>query len=195
MSSTQHQAVPPQPLAITSMAPSPPTIPIVSVTNLKEPVEATATPSGSKVTTPPSQKESTPSKSQCIFPMPIPTTTQRSHSPSCTVSSNASPPLPIIVVPELAIPPFAQPEQINWPRGCKDYKCQMCLFQHANKDCMLIHVHQHLKILNGSPMCGKGFQNAALLWKHGKKVHAIQIVEAEEDRPKLDYYSFLGEYS
>ena len=38
--------------------------------------------------------------------MPIPATTQRSHSPSGTLSSGASPPLPIVVVPELAIPPM-----------------------------------------------------------------------------------------
>ena len=107
MSFMQHHAIPPQPLATTSMATITPTIPIVGVTNLKEPAEATVTPNGSKATTPPSQKESTPSKCQYIFPMPIPATTQRSHSPSCTLSSDASPPLPSIVVHGLAFPPLA----------------------------------------------------------------------------------------
>ena len=77
----------------------------MGVTNTKEPAEATATSSGVQVTTPLSQKESTPSKHWHIFPPPIPATTQKSCSPSSTFSSNASPPLPIVVVPELAIPP------------------------------------------------------------------------------------------
>ena len=110
MSSTQHQAVPLQPLFTTSVSSSLPIIPIVGITNTKEPAEATATSSGVQVTTLLSQKESTPSKHQHIFPTLIPATTQRSCSPSCTLSSSASPPLPIVVVPELAIPPYAHPE-------------------------------------------------------------------------------------
>ena len=85
---------------------STPTVPIVGVTNMKEAVEATGTSSRVQMTTSVLQKESTPSKHQCIFPMAIPATTQRSSSPSGTLSSSASPPLPIIVVSELAIPPM-----------------------------------------------------------------------------------------
>ena len=109
-SSTQHQAVPLQPSISTSVSPPTPTVPIVGVTDTKEPAEATATSSGVQVTTPLSQKESTPSKCWCIFPMLIPATTQRSHSPSGTLSSSASSPLPIVVVPELTSPPYAHPE-------------------------------------------------------------------------------------
>ena len=109
-SSTQHHAVPLHPLVTTSVLPSPPTVPIVGVTNTEEPAEATATSSGVQVTTPLLQKESTLSKQWHIFPMPIPATTQRSHSPSGTLSSSASPPLPIVVIPELAIPLYAHPE-------------------------------------------------------------------------------------
>ena len=47
---------------------------------------------------------------------------------------------------------------------------------------MLMHICQHLEISIGCPMCGKGFQNAASLQKHGKKVHTIQIVEAEDEQ-------------
>ena len=31
-------------------------------------------------------------------------------------------------------------------------------------------------------MCRKGFQNAASIQKHGKKAHAIYIVESAEDQ-------------
>ena len=47
---------------------------------------------------------------------------------------------------------------------------------------MLTHIHKHLDFTIGCPMCGKGLQNAASLWKHGKKAHAIQIVESAEDQ-------------
>ena len=89
--------------------------------------------------------------------------------------------LPSIIVPELAVLMYALPEQINHPGGCKDYKCQICAFQHTNRDCMLMHIWQHLEIMVGCPMCGKGFQNAASLCKHGWKVHSIRIVEAEQE--------------
>ena len=46
MSSMQHQAVPLQPSVTTFMSLLPPTIPIVGVTDTKEPAEATATSSG-----------------------------------------------------------------------------------------------------------------------------------------------------
>ena len=123
--------------------------------------------------TPLSQKEFMPSKHQHIIPMPLPTMTTRSSSPSSH--------LPIIVVPKLAIPSHTHPEQINHPSGYKDYQCQLCAFQHINRDCMPMHIHQHLEISIGCPMCGKGFQNATCLQKHGKKVHAIWIVEAENE--------------
>ena len=35
------------------------------------------------------------------------------------------------------------PEQIKCPGGCKDYKCQLCDFQHTSKDYMLTHIQQH----------------------------------------------------
>ena len=130
---------------------------------MKEPAEATATSSGVQAITPLSQIESTPSKCWHIFQMPIPATTQRSCSPSGILSSSASPPLPIVVVPELAISPYAHPEQINLPGHRKDYKCQLCSFQNTNRDCMLMHIHQHLEISIRCPICGKGFQNVALL--------------------------------
>ena len=180
-STPQHQAVPlTQPIATTSASPPPPTVLVIGVTDAPErgAVETTATPSGSKATTPLSSKEMIPSKCQCIFPMPIPkpTMTQGPCSPSHTL-----PPFPIIVIPELAIPPYAQPEQLNCPGGCKDYQCKLCTFQHTNRDCMLMHICQHLEISISCPMCGKGFQNTASLRKHRKRVHAIQIVEMEDE--------------
>ena len=103
------------------------------------------------------------------MPTPIPTT------------STSVPNLPSIIVPELAVPAYALPEQINCPGGCKDYKCQISAFQHTNKDCMLTHIWQHLEISVGCPMCGKGLENADSLHKHGRKVHLIQIVEVEQE--------------
>ena len=96
-------------------------------------------------------------------------------------TSSSVPNLPSIVVPELAVLEYVLPEWINCPGSCKDYKCQICAFQHSNKDCMLMHIWQHLEILVGCPMCGKGFQNVAYLCKHGRKVHSIQIVEVEQE--------------
>ena len=112
-------------------------------------------------------------KCHWIIPVLIPTTTSKSSSlPSK---------LPVVVVPELTILVHALPEQINHPGGCKDYKCQLCDFQHKNKDCMLTHIQQHLEILIGCPMCSKGFQNAASLHKHRRKIHSIHIVETENE--------------
>ena len=82
-----------------------------------------------------------------------------------------------VVVPKLTIPLEAMPEQINQLGGVKNYKCQLCIFHHTNKDCMLTHIRKHLDITIGCPMCGKGFQNVALLHKHGKKAYVMQIVE------------------
>ena len=46
---------------------------------------------------------------------------------------------------------------------------------------MLTHTQQHLEIFIDCPKCGKAFQNAVSLRKHKKKIHAIQIVEVEDD--------------
>ena len=109
------------------------------------------------------------SKCQRIMPTPIPTT------------SSSVPNLVSIVVPECVVPVCTLPEQINHPGDCKDYQCQICAFQHTNKDCMLTHIWQYLEISVGCPMCGKGFQNAASLCKHWWKVHSIKIVEVEQE--------------
>ena len=106
MSSTQHPVVPLQPSVTTSMSPSPPpsllwVLPTQKSQLKPQPLQVKGT-----VTKPLSQKESTPSKCWHIFPMLIPATTQRSPSPSSTLSSGVPPHLPPIVVPELAIPPM-----------------------------------------------------------------------------------------
>ena len=97
------------------------------------------------------------------------------------VSSSPSSKLPSIVVPVLAVLADTLPEGVNCPGGCKHYQCRLCAFQHPNKDCMLMHIWQHLEIKVSCPMCGKGFQNAASVCKHRKKAHAIQIVESERE--------------
>ena len=151
---------------------STPSVPILGVSETAEPLEVKASTS----TSPPTMlvdREVIPSKCCRIIPMPIPATTSRaSSSPSKLL---------LVVVPELVVLVHALPEWINCPGGCKDYKCQLCDFQHSNKDCMLTHIWQHLEILIGCPMCSKGFQNVASLCKHERKIHLIHIVEMENE--------------
>ena len=47
---------------------------------------------------------------------------------------------------------------------------------------MLTHIRKHLDLTIDCPVCGKGFQNAASLHRHGRKVHAIQIVASAEEQ-------------
>ena len=170
---TQHQttslhsiSVPLHPSTTLSMPSSPPSVPIAGITDTKGPVEAQA--STSKISPPTTSVdiEAACPKYHWIIPVPIPTTTSRSSSlPSK---------LPVVVVPKLVVLVHTLPEWINCPGGHKDYRCQLCAFQYTNKDCMLMHIWQHLEISIGYPMCGKGFQNAASLCKHRKKVHIVE---------------------
>ena len=157
-------------LATASSVPlSTPLVPIIGVTEME--VKA----STSKTSPPTTLVDIEISPSRCcrIIPMLIPaTTTRASSSPSKLL---------LVVMPELAVLVHTLPEQINHPGGHKDYKCQLCDFQHTNKDCMLIHIQQHLEILIGCPMCGKGFQNVASLCKHRRKIHSIHIMEMENE--------------
>ena len=79
-----------------------------------------------------------------------------------------------IVVPELAIPADAYPECINRPGIGKDYLYQICYFSHTNLDSVLTHIRRHLDITVGCPICCKGYQNAALVWKHGREATPLQ---------------------
>ena len=138
---------------------------------MEGPVEAKASTSKISPPTTSADIEAASPKHNQIIPVPIPTTTSRSSSlPSK---------LPVVVVPKLVVPAHALPEQINYPGGCKDYRCQLCGFQHTNKDFMLMHIQQHLEISIRYPMCGKGFKNVASLHKHRKRVHSIHNVEME----------------
>ena len=80
-----------------------------------------ATSSGSEGTTLPLHDETTPSKCHQIYPTPIPQpdVTPRPLSPSHTLSSGTSTPLPIEVIPELAIPSHAQLQWLNCPGGAR----------------------------------------------------------------------------
>ena len=49
-------------------------------------------------------------------------------------------------------------------------------FLHTNLDSILTHIRRHLDIMVGFPICGRGYQNAASLQKHGRDAHNIQIV-------------------
>ena len=68
----------------------------------------------------------------------VPTSIQPSDSTSLPSSlpfpglSNKSTSYPILIVPELAVPMQAQPEQLNQPGGGKEYRCQLCAFQCTN---------------------------------------------------------------
>ena len=150
-----------------------PSAPIPWVTEMVEPIEVKASTSKTSPPTTLVDIKSVPSKHCRTTPMPIPVTTSRaSSSPSK---------LPLVVVAKLAVPVHALLEWINCPGGHKDYKCQLCDFQHTNKDCMLTLIWQHLEISIGCPMCGKGFQNVASLNKHGRKIHSIHIMEMENE--------------
>ena len=174
----QHQttsshltSVPLHPSATSSTPSSLASVPIAGITDMERPAEAKASTSNILPPTMSTDVEPVSPKHCWIIPVPIPTTESRSSSlPSK---------LPVVVVPELAVPVHALPEQINCPEGCKDYRCQLCEFQHTDKDCMLMHIWQHLDISIGCPMHSKGFQNATSLCKHGKKVYYIHIVETE----------------
>ena len=168
MIGTQHQtaslcstSVPLHPSTTSSMPSSPSSVPIAGITDMEGPVEAKASTSMISPPTTSADIEAASPKCHQIIPVPIPTTTSRSSSlPSK---------LPVVVVPELAVPLHALPVWITCPGGHKDYRCQLCAFKHKNKNCMLMHIWQHLEISIGCPMCSKGFQNVASLCKHGKK--------------------------
>ena len=70
------------------------------------------------------------------------------------------------------------PWMSNKPDRHKDYVCQMCHFSHSNLDSILTHIRKHLNIIVGWPVCSRGYQNVASLWKHGWDAHNIQIVAA-----------------
>ena len=125
-----------------------------------------------------------PSKCHRISPMLIsqPDVTSRPLSPSRPSPSDTSTSFPIVVVPEVVIPEEAYPKHVNRLGGGKDYICHLCSFQHTNYDCLLTHIHKHLSITIGCPSCGHGFQNAASLHKHGRKVHQIRIVAYAEEQ-------------
>ena len=156
------------PATTSLMIVAPPQVTIVGVTQVEESPSTGAAASKSLPSTS-SDPKVIPSKCQRIMPTLMPTT------------NSSIPNLPSIIVPKLVVLMYALPEQINHPGGHKNYKCQICAFQHTNRDSMLTHFQQHLEISVGCPMCGKGFQNAASLCKHGQKVHSIKIVEVEQE--------------
>ena len=150
-----------------------PSVPILGVTEMAEPMEVKASTSKTSPPTTLASIQIAPSKHCRITPMPILVTTSRAHSSPSK--------LPLVPVPKLVVPVHTLPRWINCPRGEKDYKCQLCDFQHTNEDCMLTQVWQHLEISIGCPMCGKGFQNMAFLHKHGRKIYLNHIVEMENE--------------
>ena len=153
---------------------SPPQVPKVGVTKVEEPPLAEA--STSRKMPPPTTStdpKAGSSKYRRIIPTPIPITSSKASRSASKLLS--------VIVPKLTVPVDALPEWINHPGGHKDYKCQLYAFQHMNKNCMLMHIWQHVDMSVSCPMCGKGFQNVASLHKHGQKVHSIQIVEVEHE--------------
>ena len=95
---------------MTPMAPPPSTIPIVGFTDSSMPVVAS---SNSEVTTPASQEiQEIPPKYHWISPtlIPQPEVTSMPSSPPHPGPSDKSTTLPIVIVPELAVPSEAQPK-------------------------------------------------------------------------------------
>ena len=89
------------------MPSSPASVPIAGMTDMEGPVEAKASTSKTSPPTTSTDIEAGSPKCHQIIPVPIPTTASRSKSlPSK---------LPVLVVPELAVPVHALPELINHP--------------------------------------------------------------------------------
>ena len=137
---------------------APPQVPIAGVNPSPEKSPAAEEVRASTSTT---DLESTPAKQHKITPILLPA---KGSDPESESSK-----FPLIVVPELVVLMHAFPEQINCPGDCKHYKCQICVFQHTNRDCMLMYILQHLELSVRCLMCRKSFQNAASLCKHGQK--------------------------
>ena len=65
---------------------------------------------------------------------------------------------------------------LNRPSGGKNYLSCLCPFRHSNLDSFQTHIRKHLDVTIGYSICGRGYQNAASLHKHGRDIHSIQIV-------------------
>ena len=149
--------------AFTWMPPAPPpvAVPIVGLTDDKL-QEVTVT------------SEGPVAKKRRIIPTPVETST--STSPSTPKPSSDPVTYSVVHVPEMTIPDEWYPECINLPNASKEYWCQGCSYSHSNLDTILTHVRkEHLDITIGCPACGKPYQNAASLHKHGKEIHKIII--------------------
>ena len=128
--STSFTPAQPHPRIYTSTHPAPPpsSVPVVGVsTTSPKPAIVSAMELMSSVDEPTPPKAKGPKISiedlpyHCITPTPV-------GSSSSSVCAGA---LPVVVVPELAIPAEEYPEQINRPSGGKDYLCNLCPFRHS----------------------------------------------------------------
>ena len=179
MTSTSVTPVQPHPRSYTSTPPAPPP-PSVPVLGISSPTPATVLTmaSLSDVVEPVVLETKEAKISDVILHWCItPTLAGPSSTVSTTsllASTNIST-LPIVVVPELAIPDEAYSECINRPGGGKDYLCHLSPFRHSNLDSILTHVRKHLEVIIGCLICSKGYQNTASPHKHGRDVHSVQI--------------------
>ena len=136
--STSQESVilPPKVYTSTWMAPPPPTIPIVGITG-SLPIKSvtsegkSVSSEGNEVMASDSQEIS---KHHCIVPTSIQPSDSTSlpSSPPSPGPSNKPTSYPILIVQELSVPVEAQPKQLNQPGGGKEYRCQLCPFQHTN---------------------------------------------------------------
>ena len=147
--------------AFTRMPPAQPlvAVPIVGVTDDK-PQEVTVT------------SEGPIANKRRITSTPVEPST--SMSPLTPKPSSDPVSYSVVHVPEMTIPDEWYPEHVNLPNASKEYWCQGCSYSHSNLDTILTHVRkEHLDITIGCPACGKPYQNAASLHKHGKEIHKI----------------------
>ena len=143
------------------LAPPPVVVPIVGVID-DELQEVTVTSKGPVA------------KKRRITPTPVEPST--SMAPLTPKPSSDPVSYSVVHVPEMTIPDEWYPEHINLPNAGKEYWCQGCSYSHSNLDTILTHVRkEHLDITIGCPACGKPYQNAASLCKHGKEIHKIII--------------------
>ena len=145
----------------TPSAPPPVVVPIIGVTDVV-PQEVPGTSEGSIT------------KKRQITSTPVEPST--SMSPSTPKPSSDPVSYSVVHFPEMTIPDEWYPEWIYLPKASKEYQCQGCSYTPSNLDTILTHVRkEHLNITIGCPACGKPYQNAASLHKHGKEIHKIII--------------------
>ena len=179
-STPQHQVVPlTQPIATTSISPPLPTVLVVGVTDAPErgAVKTTATPSGSKVTTPPSSEETMPSKCQCIFLCQY----WNNHDSRASQSFLHTPSISNHSRPRTGHSPLCPTWVIKLPQWVQRLSVQTVHFS-AYKQGLYADAYPLAPWnLHWQSHMWQGISKCCLPEEAWRKVHAIQIMEMEDE--------------